>query len=558
MFFARLATFLAVVAIFYFNGFDALSFAAAFVLLVVFLRLVAWDAKLKTRLGYLQYLLNFYELQSANVETVIRSGNTVKEEAVQGDHDFSADLGITGNNSIFNFLNRCGLESGKRTLRHLLTSLETGTEVIRERQVQVEFLRKRAEFQAGFYALAKQVDLTPEGEQKFTGFAQKDFQVPGWFLPVFIVFSLLSVSLFVLVALGFVAAQFLFYQFVFGWLLAGVLKNKTSPILDDVEAFADSLSPLHKLLQKAKELKLPGGFVNADVLADSNAFKSFLSLGNLVAQRANLFVNALLTGFFVWDLFLAHKAAGVGKKDASMLAEQLRALAKLDALNSLAAFAGRYEHLPFPEFAPSGFAVEDMIHPFVLDEDPVANSFSLQNEEQISIITGANMAGKSTFLRSVGVNLILASAGAPVLAGKMVYKPMHLFTSMRSGDDLFNSKSLFFAELERLQTLMQKAEAGEEYFILLDEILKGTNSVDKAQGSKAFIQKLLRFKVCGIIATHDLSLCNLASEFPDKVKNNSFEVEIDGTDLRFDYKLKTGVCQNMNASVLLKRMGLTD
>ncbi len=558
VFFARLFTFLAGVAVFYFFGFQTLSFSAALLLLITFLRLVAIDAHLKAELMYLQNKMHFFELQTADVETVIRDGNTDQEKPLNSDHHFSADLGITGNNSIYNFLNRCGLETGQKTLIRLLTSLETQPEKIRERQVQVDFLRDRAAFQAHYYALAKQVNLTQEGEKKFTKFAQSDFRVPGYFLPVFMLFSLLSLSVIVLVAFDMISVQFVIYQFIAGWLIAAVLKRKTSPVLDDVEAFADSLSPLQKLFGAAAELKLPAGFANAEALTNTNAFKSFLSLGAMVAQRANLFVNAVLTGFFIWDLYLAHKASIAGKNNAALLAQQLKALAKLDALNSLSAFAGRYSQLPFPQFTNHDFEIENMIHPFILDENPVANSFSIKGKEQISIITGANMAGKSTFLRAVGVNIILASAGAPVLAAKMHYKPRLLFTSMRSGDDLFSGKSLFFAELKRLQTLMQQAEQGDEYFILLDEILKGTNSVDKARGSKAFIQKLLKFKVYGIIATHDLSLCKLQEEFPQQVKNNSFEVEINDTDLNFDYRLKQGICQNMNASVLLKRMGLTD
>lgn len=558
VFFARLLTFLSGIAVFYFVGFEPVSMASAFVLLVVFLRLVSIDAGLKNDLAYLQNRSDFFNLQTADVETVIRAGNKDREIPPKGDHHFSADLGITGNNSIYNFLNRCGLETGQKMLEMLLTSLETNPDRILDRQVQVEYLRNKPEFQAHFYALAKQVNLTEEGERKFMEFARSNFKVPRYLFPLFIGFSLLTAVVITAVILGFVSAMFIFYQFILGWVISGVLKRKTAPVLDHIEFFADSLSPLQNLFTAAEKLNLPAGFADSGVLTEKNAFKSFLSLGSMVAQRANLFVNTVLTGFFIWDLYLAYTASRAGKSSAALLAKQLRTLASLDALNSLAAFAGRYGKLPFPQFAENDFEIEQMIHPFILDENPVANSFSLKGEEQLSIITGANMAGKSTFLRAVGVNIILASAGAPVLASKMIYKPRLLFTSMRSGDDLFSGKSLFFSELKRLQTLMRRAEDGEEYFILLDEILKGTNSVDKAQGSKAFIQKLLKFKIYGIIATHDLSLCKLSEAFPAKVKNNSFEVEINGTDLDFDYRLKTGVCQNMNASVLLKRMGLTD
>jgi DNA mismatch repair ATPase MutS len=182
----------------------------------------------------------------------------------------------------------------------------------------------------------------------------------------------------------------------------------------------------------------------------------------------------------------------------------------------------------------------------------------LAGEKRFSIITGANMAGKSTYLRTVGINMLLAMRGLPVPVKKMTIKPTKIFTSMLSADSLGENESYFFNELKRLRQMTDRLETDEPHFIILDEILKGTNSIDKARGSRRFMQKLLKLPAKGLIATHDLSLCKLSDEHPGVIENTKFEVRFDGDELAFDYKLENGVCENMNASFLLQKMGLSE
>jgi DNA mismatch repair ATPase MutS len=165
------------------------------------------------------------------------------------------------------------------------------------------------------------------------------------------------------------------------------------------------------------------------------------------------------------------------------------------------------------------------------------------------------MAGKSTFLRTVSFYIVMANVGLPVCAVKSTYVPIKLITSMRTSDSLVDNSSYFFAELTRLQFVIENLKEGN-YLVILDEILKGTNSIDKAEGSKKLIQKLVKMNVPGIIATHDLSLCEISKNLHE-VKNYFFETEIRDDELFFDYQLKEGICKNMNASFLLKRMDIT-
>ena len=186
----------------------------------------------------------------------------------------------------------------------------------------------------------------------------------------------------------------------------------------------------------------------------------------------------------------------------------------------------------------------------------MTNDFGIDRLHEFYIITGANMAGKSTFLRAVGVNLVLACCGAVVHASSFEFQPMAIFTSMRTVDDLAKGTSYFHAELLRLQKLVTMAEREEKTFIILDEILKGTNSRDKLNGSRRFLQKLLTLPIAGLVATHDLELGALADTQPEHYFNRCFEITHTDDDIVYDYKLKPGISQNMNASILLEKMKL--
>ena len=230
---------------------------------------------------------------------------------------------------------------------------------------------------------------------------------------------------------------------------------------------------------------------------------------------------------------------------------------ELDTFVSMANY--RYNHPDFvtPEISDDTLLRgEEIGHPLLVSARCVTNDFEVSRLHQFYIVTGANMAGKSTFLRAVGVNLVLACCGSVVRASSFRFQPMRIFTSMRTVDNLAKGTSYFHAELLRLKQLVETAQNEEKLFIILDEILKGTNSRDKLNGSRRFLQKLLSLPIAGLIATHDLELGELADAFPHNYFNRCFEITHTDDDIAYDYKLKEGVSQNMNASILLEQMGL--
>jgi DNA mismatch repair ATPase MutS len=211
----------------------------------------------------------------------------------------------------------------------------------------------------------------------------------------------------------------------------------------------------------------------------------------------------------------------------------------------------------YPELVQGSHLLEskNLGHPLIDKNVRVANDFTIRKED-FYIVTGANMAGKSTFLRTVALNIVMANNGLPVCADSYKYQPIRLISSMRTSDSLTNDESYFFSELKRLKFIVDALKE-KEYFIILDEILKGTNSKDKAEGSQKFVEKLVKTKSTGLIATHDLSLCALSDKL-DEVDNYYFDALIENDELSFDYILKKGICQNMNASFLLRKMEIVD
>jgi len=261
---------------------------------------------------------------------------------------------------------------------------------------------------------------------------------------------------------------------------------------------------------------------------------------------------------FLWDLQSIIKLERWKKQNMNSVETWFNALAEADVLQSLGNYSFNNQEFIMPNISQevAVFNAKDIGHPLINKSTRVDNNLIFNGYGKFVIVTGANMAGKSTFLRTVGVNLVLAMKGVPVCAKEMTFSPIEIFSSMRTNDSLKGNKSYFFSELSRLKKIIDKLEKGDNLFIILDEILKGTNSLDKKKGSKAFLKKLINYKCKGLIATHDLALGELENEFPDNIKNICFEVITKDKDIEFDYKLYDGITQNLNASFLMKKMGI--
>ena len=279
---------------------------------------------------------------------------------------------------------------------------------------------------------------------------------------------------------------------------------------------------------------------------------------NALNQRNNMLAYMVLNGFLFWEVRQVMSIERWKERHAASLPVWLDAIGEMDALCSLGTFA--YNHpdyaYPTPVDKPFTLCAERMGHPLIHRDRCVRNDIHMTKRPYFIIVTGANMAGKSTYLRTVGVNYLLACTGAPVCAVRMEFYPARLVTSLRTTDSLNDNESYFFAELKRLKDIIDRLNRGEELFVILDEILKGTNSVDKQKGSLSLVKQLLQLGANGIIATHDLQLGSLAGRYPDHIANYRFEATIAGDELTFSYRMQEGVARNMNACFLMKKMGI--
>ncbi|MCK5637908.1 MAG: DNA mismatch repair protein MutS, partial [Flavobacteriaceae bacterium] len=314
-------------------------------------------------------------------------------------------------------------------------------------------------------------------------------------------------------------------------------------LLDKIES-----TTFNSKILKEKQQAIQGELQNASII-----FNQFSKTLDALDQRNNILIAIVANGLLLRDLKISFNIEKWIKKYHNQVENWFEVIAFFDAQNSLANFSFNHPNYVFPEINIDNKVIKskNLGHVLLKDSLRIDNNFNIENE-QFFIITGANMAGKSTFLRTVSLSIVMANMGLPVCANKFEYSPIKLITSMRTSDSLADDESYFFSELKRLKFIVDEIN-DDNYFIILDEILKGTNSTDKAIGSKKFVQKLVASNSTGIIATHDLSLCEIEKDL-EEIKNYYFDAEIIDDELHFDYKLKNGICKNMNASFLLKKM----
>ena len=337
------------------------------------------------------------------------------------------------------------------------------------------------------------------------------------------------------------------------------LQNQLSKKTEILAKYSDMFGMIEKESFESDLLNKQKSIISASPKSTQNAIKKLSETLAAFDYRLNLLVGIILNIFFLWDILQCIRLEKWKHTYGNEMTSAFEALFTFDELNSLAGFAFSRTKSVFPVFSNEEFVLEanDTKHPFISEKNNVGNEISINGWGKFQIITGANMAGKSTYLRTVGINMVLAMTGAPVLAKSFVLKPIDIFTVIKTTDSLQDGESYFFAELKRLKEIINTLEKDSKLFIILDEILRGTNSRDKHNGSEGLVKQLIKLNASGIIATHDLALGKLEKTFPEQVTNKRFEVEIKNNELVFDYKLKDGISQNLNATFLMKKMGIT-
>jgi len=482
-------------------------------------------------------------------------------------HDFSGDLDLFGDDSLFRYLNRTVTGSGRYQLAGWLSEPYNLREEIAERQEAVRELAGKLDFRQQFMAFGLDKPLNDEEIMsliKWLEGGEDYYSSPilrgsSMFLPLTAVVTLM------LVIAGVIPFTVFLALYIFNLLLIAVFLKRSNRIHEMVSRKHLFLSSIEQLIKSFDNQSFTSDILTgiqeklcSGRISVAGKIKELNSIIRAFDNRLNLFVGLILNGLLLWDFHCILRLEKWRRSAATDLPVWLNLLGRIDGLNSLANLTFNNPGYSFPLTATGGplLEAEAMGHPLLAIGKRICNNFSVMQIGQVFIITGANMAGKSTFLRTVGVNMLLGMIGAPVCAVRMKMTPVKLFTSMRTVDSLSHNESYFYAELKRLKTLKERLERGEEIFFILDEILKGTNSIDKSCGSKLFLRKVIELGGTGLIATHDISLGEMETEYPGNVLNKCFEIEIDGENISFDYLLRDGITRKMNAAALMRQMGI--
>ena len=541
---------------FLFDDIRAVGFIATVGIIVFSILLIKYlDAKESKKLLITKIKINETEIRVLEGNfSFLKTG----EEFIDPTHVYSNDIDLFGKGSFFQYINRTSTQQGAKELAKTITenhilSIDKKQEVLKE-------LSQKVAWRQHFSALASLV-TTRYSTEEILDFIQNYSTVFSIIVSKSpIVFSLVSIVLIALVSFAIIPFSILILWVFIGLGITALYFKKTQEIYVQADKAKATFKQYYLLLQEIENRKFSSAklqekqqIIQSEKLQASVIFKQFSKILDAFDQRNNLLIAFVGNAFFLWDLRNAVKVEIWITNYKHTVKKWFEVIAFFDAQNSLANFQYNHPEYTFPKVQKQDAIMKavGLGHPLLNSEKRIDNDFKIYDQE-FFIVTGANMAGKSTFLRTVSLSIVMANVGLPVCAKSYIYSPVKLITSMRTSDSLADDESYFYSELKRLKFIVDTIDK-DDYFIILDEILKGTNSKDKAIGSKKFIEKLVSSKSTGIIATHDVSLCELATDFLE-IKNYYFDAEISNDELYFDYLFKKGVCKNMNASFLLKKM----
>lgn len=532
------------------------------ILTALFLFIVRFDVENTKRINYVKarvfecnFEINSFELNLKNQHSEIHFEI--------GNHRFAPDLDIFGSFSLFSFLNRTTINRSAILLQQQLLNNHSISQAEQQQQACAE-LAKKLEWRINLRAAGK-LSLNKIIDDKIEAWINNDdnskniVYVVAKILPILTVFSIATSFFFNInkVAYALILVQIIMVIFT-SKKVSEIYKN-TSGIAPLLKQYADIAKLIENELFEHEHLQKLVSVFKPNSSTASLELKNLNKIINSLELKSNVYFWTPLNILFFWDLNYTNKLLIWKNKNAKYIEQWMSTICELEVLNSVAAIHFNYPNWTKPKLVNQDsflLEIENCGHPLLKETKCVKNSITINKKPFVVILTGSNMSGKSTFLRTLGTNIILAKIGSVVCASHFVMNDFDLYTSMRIADDLSNDTSTFYAELKRLKSIVEQLNTKENTLILLDEILRGTNSIDRHKGSEALIKQIINQNGVGIVATHDIALSTLENDFTNKIKNCHFDVSIDGEELYFDYKLKEGVCKSMNASILMKKMGI--
>ncbi|MBN1225094.1 MAG: hypothetical protein JXB23_17730 [Candidatus Aminicenantes bacterium] len=518
-------------------------------------------------------------------KTFIQTLKTVNEEEIKSlkhdfpdyspgdsfadpDHAYSSDLDMFGERSIFHFLNRATTGMGCRCLSERLKSLPQANESpkIIETQKAVAELSGMIDLRQQVQAQGKLVEDSQERLEAITDLInERAFILPNRKLIRFMHIMPFSTLGFI----GLIAAGLPWPVILIPMIIQHILnrryREKLTLLYQMSMKNAGILRNYSLIIREIEQgnytcevLKKIGDSLHHEGKSASIYIRKISSLVGYLELRRNGLLHPILNTLFLWDLHWTYRLEKWKDTVAAHVPGWFEAIGLFEALSSFACLHFNHPNWTLPELSEADFVFQagNLGHPLIQDDNRVGNDIDFSGKGKIWIITGPNMSGKSTLLKTIGVNMVLALAGAPVCAAKCLISPFKLYTNLKVSDSLDKNLSLFYAELQRLKMVIDAVSEYERVFFLLDEMLKGTNALDRQAGALALLKQLANSHADGLVATHDLELTKLEEAFPENIRNFHFDGYIEGDKLLFDYKLKQGKCESFNALILMRKMGI--
>jgi DNA mismatch repair ATPase MutS len=539
-----------------FQGYELMF---ALISITVFLVFVFIADSIKKKIKFLQQLvlINENEIGMAKgIPSFLNNGASLSPAK-----GFAVDLNVFGNYSLFHLLNRAGSSSGKKQLSEHLASPFSDTTAIRNYQECTKELRGKTDFRQNLLAhtlsfkeeetLAQLQTGLPAGS--FEGLQTKFWEILSFCWPI----------------MGILIIGFCVWKDNYGLLLAftilgllvlAVVLKKINLLYFHISKRSYLYSQYARCFRLISEEKFEHPYLQKkqdEIIHASRAFQKLASLTGVFDLRLSI-LSFFTNGIFMLDLICSLSYLKWNRQHQPQIKNWFDNLGEIELLNSIATFYYNHPSFIFPEPVDEQLFIKatGMGHPLMKEDKAVVNDLSIGESAKLHLITGSNMSGKSTFLRTLGLNMILAQIGAPVFANTFVFRPLRLLTSFHHIDSLEESTSYFYAELKCLQEIVASLSEPQPALVLLDEVMRGTNSKDKHDGTALLIKKLVKYDCLSLIATHDTELGILSEDHPGVVDNFCFESELKNDELTFDFTMRKGVAQTKNATYLMQKMGI--
>lgn len=533
----------------------------ALVLVILFSYLVYLHSQVTNQLMYFEAKLVVINNYLARFEDKWHSFKENGADYVDKISGLMKDLDIVGNNSLFQYLNTASTRSGKIRLLHKLTRRDYDINTLIEEQEAVKELGDNDDFVIDIETYGKMIKKPKFVEKTVEEFINgiKDYQISYDLKLLLIIIPILTIIMFLMFTFNimFKVAVIAVAILIFGqWISTLIFLPKHSEIFKQVSDLSKCLNSYQNICRLTLQTIFTSKHLNKLKNQLNQAYEAFNELkkiSSIVKQRNNILAAILLNGILLWDFNCKRAYDTWIKKYGNEVENWLDAIGELESLISLQVLLKTKKQTTFPLFSDElCLEFEGAYHPLIDDRKVVANSFMMK--KQVCVITGSNMSGKTTFLRTIGINLVLAFAGGPVMAKSFKCSLMKIYTSMRLEDDL-SGISTFYAELLRIKEIVDANNRGEKMIALIDEIFKGTNSKDRIYGAAKTVEQLSSSNIFTFITTHDFELCELENQIP--CTNYHFSEYYQDNKIMFDYLIKDGRCKTTNAKYLLKMVGIT-